>query len=191
VSKHCPAHAGPGRSGREGPAGRILAGWGRVVSGSHRPSDNRERVMTCSFALGFPSSASMLCTLVVMLLLMFLPFGLLAAYMAKTKGMSPLRGFWWGLLTGPIGILVVTFRSPILKSDDRDVDTFGFPKANKAAVIHLKCRCGAGFKVDAMQAGRKVQCPRCGRMSTVRSRLREPEGPGSGGRSLVGDGQRP
>jgi hypothetical protein len=143
--------------------------------------------MAYLIALGFPSTASMLCTLVVLVLLMFLPFGLLAAYMAKTKGMSPLPGFWWGLLTGPIGILVVTFQSPVPKSDDRDFDAFGFPKANKAAAIHVKCTCGATFKVDALQAGRKVQRPGCGRISTVRSRLREPKGPAAGRRSLVGD----
>ena len=147
--------------------------------------------MTCLIALGFPSSASILCALVVIWLVMFLPFGILAAYMAKTKGMSPLRGFWWGWLTGPVGVLVVTFQSPFVKSHDGDFDACGFPKTNKVSAIDLKCRCGATFKADALQVGRKVQCPGCGRFSTVRSRLREREGPGSGDRSMVGHGQRP
>jgi hypothetical protein len=49
--------------------------------------------MTYLIALGFPSSTSILCALVVIWLVMFLPFGILAAYMAKTKGMSPFLGF--------------------------------------------------------------------------------------------------
>jgi len=43
--------------------------------------------------------------------LLFLPFGLMSGFLASSKGRSTTEGLLWGLLTGPVGVIVITFLS--------------------------------------------------------------------------------
>lgn len=46
--------------------------------------------------------------LLLWVLLLFLPFGLMAGFLANTKGRPISEGYFWGQFVGPVGLIIVT-----------------------------------------------------------------------------------
>jgi hypothetical protein len=65
-------------------------------------------------------------TLAGFFVLVMCPLGLLCGYLAKTKGRSPRDGFWWGLLGGPVGVVVVTFWQVAADEESSEKEVEGF-----------------------------------------------------------------